>query len=172
MKTTKYIITDPCYILNEETWQEVCHECFDDTPKQYEKFDERISEELNKLAGTTNAVAAGTGFGDWSNTIYCNHSDKVLHSNFFADSGMVCVVEYNDRIIDALNDANYEHLIDNGGAALIETEGDIVIDINTEDPNWTVLSIRDSENNIFHSIDENKDEDDEDEWYDEDEDEC
>lgn len=162
--TTQYIITDPCYILDDTTWSNVCNECFDNSPEQYEKFDKRISEELNKLAGTTNALASGTGYGDWSNYIRCSNYDKVLQAEFFADSGMVCVVEYNEAIKQALIAKNNQSLIEKGGIALIKTEGTVKVKMDTRDSNWTVVEIKDDNDN-FNSMLPTDDEE-EDEWED------
>lgn len=168
--TKQYVITDPCYIIDDNTWSNVCNECFDDSPEQYENFNKRITQELNKLAGTTNAIAVETGFGDWSNSIHATNGHKVLQSDFFADSGMVCVVEYNDKTKQAFVEQNNEKLIERGGCALIETEGDVIIKADTSDKNWTIIEIDDDETH-FYSDDHIycDDEDYDDEWIEDDE---
>lgn len=167
---TKYVITDPCYIIPEITWDKACKEIFNDSPDQYENFNKRITKELNDLAGTTNAVASETGYGDWENCMHCSNDNKIIATDFYADSGMVCVVEYNDAIQKALTDNNNDKLIERGGCALIETEGNVEIEINHDDPNWAVIHIED-DNDAFQSlIPTYEDEDDEESW-DEEEDE-
>lgn len=148
----KYIITDPCYVLSNDTWSDICNQCKDDDFYNG-TFDRLVSEALNKLAGTTNAVASATGFGDWSNCMHCSNDDKIIQSDFFADSGMVCVVEYNDKIKAALEANNNSRLIDEdvGGAALIDTEGEVEITMNHDDSNWTVVEIED-EVDAFNSL--------------------
>ena len=165
---TKYIITDPCYILSNEVWDNICSQCEHDDFSNG-KFDTLCTEALNKLAGTTNAVACGTGFGDWSNSICCSNDDKVIESDFFADSGMVCVVEYNEAIQNALGN---DELISKGGIALIETEGEVVIEMDTSNSEWTMVYIEDDEDE-FNSMpfDEEDEEEDYDEEDEEDEDE-
>lgn len=147
---TKYIITDPCYVLSDDTWSNICNQCKNEDFYNG-TFDRLASEALNKLAGTTNAVASATGFGDWDNCMHCSNEDKIIHTDFFADSGMVCVVEYNDAIQQALKDKDNIRLIEKGGIAVIETEGNVEITMNTEDPNWTVVEIED-DNDVFNSF--------------------
>lgn len=147
---TKYIITDPCYVLSDDTWSNICNQCKNEDFYNG-TFDRLTSEALNKLAGTTNAVASATGFGDWDNCMHCSNEDKIIQTDFFADSGMVCVVEYNDAIQQALKDKDNVRLIEKGGIAVIETEGNVEITMNTEDPNWTVVEIED-DNDVFNSF--------------------
>ena len=166
----QYIITDPCYILDDVTWDNACKEVFDDKSDQYERFNSRITDELNKLAGTTDAQATDTGFGDWENLIHSDDESKVLHCDFFADSGMVCVVEYNDAVKKALTNNDNEKLIERGGIAVIETEGNVTIEFDHTDKNWTEITIQD-DNNVFCSIPSSStyDEDESDELEDEEE---
>lgn len=164
---SKYIITDPCYILNDIVWDNACKECFDDSPEQYANFDKRITQELNKLANTNNALASGTGYGDWNNEIYSSNGRKVLQSEFFADSGMVCVVEYNEFIQKALEEKDNTRLIERGGCALIETVGRVSVKMDMSNKDWTVVEIYDDESH-FHSRDPEEDEE-EDEWIEDDE---
>ena len=159
---TKYIITDPCYILPDATWSDICSQCKNEDFYNG-TFDRLCTEALNKLAGTKNAVASATGYGDWSNCMHCSNDDKIIQSDFFADSGMVCVVEYNDKIQQALKDKQNEKLVDKdkGGAALIETEGEVKITMDTRDSQWTVVEIED-EHDGFNSmlpVDDDEEED-------------
>ena len=147
---TKYIITDPCYVLSDDTWSNICNQCKNEDFYNG-TFDRLTSEALNKLAGTTNAVASATRFGGWDNCMHCSNEDKIIQTDFFADSGMVCVVEYNDAIQQALKDKDNICLIEKGGIAVIETEGNVEITMNTEDPNWTVVEIED-DNDVFNSF--------------------
>lgn len=61
----KYVVTDPCYILSDDKWDECC-KFLDDSPKA---FNEAVSKALTDLSGFP-AFACDTGFGDWSNKIY------------------------------------------------------------------------------------------------------
>ena len=57
----KYVVTDPCYILDNKTWDECC-KFLDDSPKA---FNEAVSKALTDLTGFP-AFACDTGFGDWN----------------------------------------------------------------------------------------------------------
>lgn len=162
----QYIITDPCYILSDTVWQNICKSCKDDDYYNG-TFDNKVTEELNKLANTTTAKASTTGFGDWDN---CIHSDNpteanIIQPDFFADSGMVCVVEYNDNIKQALKDKDNDHLTDEdkGGAAVIEIQDDSDIDIemDTSDTNWTQVKISTPNENFWSMYPYDSDDDDE-----------
>jgi len=143
--TQQYIITDPCYILPDVTWDRICNEC--ENEDYYNgKFDNLVTQALNEIAGTTNAKASSTGFGDWSNSMHSSDDNKIMQSDFYADSGMVCVVEYTKKF----QSKETNELIERGGAALIKTEGDVKIKMNTDDPNWTVVEI-DDDTDSFNS---------------------
>ena len=146
----KYIITDPCYILDRETWGKCC-----DAAKMPsgewndEVFNAHVADALKVLTDSA-AYACQTGFGDWTNRIY---GSNVLYPEFVADSGMVCVAEFNDKVENSLK-TKYptSKFLKNGLAALIECEGDIKVEFDTEDINWTVVYIKDSKGNWFESM--------------------
>lgn len=169
MVKKQYIITDPCYILDDVTWGNICDQCKSEDFYNG-TFDSLVTKELNKLASTTDAQATHTGFGDWENLIHSDDESKVLHGDFFADSGMVCVVEYNDAIRKALINNDNEKLIERGGVAVIETEGNVTIEFDHTDKSWTEITIQD-DNNVFCSIPASStyDEDESDEWEDDEE---
>ena len=54
----KYVVTDPCYILSDDKWDECC-KFLDDSPKA---FNEAVSKALTDLSGFP-AFACDTGFG-------------------------------------------------------------------------------------------------------------
>lgn len=87
---TKYVVTDPCYILNDDGWDECC-KFLDNSPKA---FNEAVSKALTDLTGFS-AYACDTGFGDWSNKIYGSY---IIHKEFCADSGMVCFCRLTSEI--------------------------------------------------------------------------
>ena len=129
----KLLVTDPCYLISDDDWSNVCNACFKedgDEEKALNKFNEMITELLKLNSGDKKAIADRTGFGDWMNSI----DDKM----FYADSGMVCVVEDTEKL------RNY--LLDKGmdlptGVAHLEVEDDAEYKINTEDPTWSVVEI-------------------------------
>lgn len=86
----KYVVTDPCYILDNKTWDECC-KFLDDSPKT---FNDAVSKALTDLTGFP-AYVCDTGFGDWSNKIYGSY---IIHKEFCADSGMVCVCRLTPEI--------------------------------------------------------------------------
>lgn len=158
---TKYIITDPCYILSDEVWNNICSQCENDDFSNG-KFDTLCTEALNKLAGTTNAVACGTGWGDWSNRMHSSNDDKIIEADFFADAGMVCAVEYNEAIQNALIAKGNDGLISKGGIALIETKGEVIIEMDIRNSEWTVVNIEDDEDGFTSMVPPFDEEDEED----------
>lgn len=153
MSKTQYLITDPCYVLPDEVWNKCCDVALDDTPEAYDRFDDTVTEELKQYSGSNNAKACRTGFGDWCNKIDSSGEGvhHIIHSEFGADSGMVCVVEYTDRVKAEFS----KHLFKNGCAALIETEGDVTIYLHQDNPEWTEVEIIDlvpSGDRVYKSI--------------------
>lgn len=53
----KYVVTDPCYILDNKTWDECC-KFLDDSPKT---FNDAVSKALTDLTGFP-AYVCDTGF--------------------------------------------------------------------------------------------------------------
>jgi len=166
----KYIITDPCYILPNDTWDKCC-EIFNsaafkkavedrDFGKQRELFDTEVTSALRKYSGDYKACASSTGFGDWTNAIW---GKRVLKHDFFADAGMVCVCELTDTIQKHIDK---ESTSDNkfNGMAVFETDADITIDFDTSDKEWTVVKVYDKATGqiIIASQDPNDEYDDED----------
>ena len=88
--------------------------------------------------------------------MHCSNDDKIIQSDFFADSGMVCVVEYTNDIKDRIDTT----LIERGGIALIETEGEVKIEMDTNDPNWTVVYIEDDVDSFSSCLPYDEEEDD------------
>ena len=95
--TIKYVVTDPCYILDNDVWSKCC-EVFDkykDDEFMYQRFDEAVSKALIEYTGYP-AFACGTGFGDWSNQL---SGIGVIKPDFFADAGMVCVCRLTSKML-------------------------------------------------------------------------
>ena len=146
---TKYIITDPCYLIPDDDWSKCC-EIFDseaykkamenrDYEMQRELFDNGITAALQKYSSDYKAKACSTGYGDWTNDIW---GVNVLKHDFFADSGMVCVCELTDTIKNHI-DANSNGFKEYHGMAVFETDKDIAIEFDTSDSDWTVIRIKD-----------------------------
>ena len=131
---TKYVITDPCYIVDEKTWDK----CLKDFPN----FPKLIAEHLTKLT-KEKAYASDTGFGDWSNGLISK--DGYLGS-FGADSGMVSVCKYTKKVAERLSE------IFAGCYCVFEADGPLDVVFDTSDKQWTVVYIEDVLGNEFQSL--------------------
>ena len=131
---TKYVITDPCYIVDEKTWDK----CLKDFPN----FPKLIAEHLTKLT-KEKAYASDTGFGDWSNGLISK--DGYLGS-FGADSGMVSVCKYTKKVAERLSG------IFAGCYCVFEADGPLDVVFDTSDKQWTVVYIEDVLGNEFQSL--------------------
>ena len=131
---TKYVITDPCYIVDEKTWDK----CLKDFPN----FPKLIAEHLTKLT-KEKAYASDTGFGDWSNGLIGN--DGYIGS-FGADSGMVSVCKYTKKVAERLSG------IFAGCYCVFEADGPLDVVFDTSDKQWTVVYIEDVLGNEFQSL--------------------
>lgn len=151
MKLVKYIVTDPCYILDDDTWNE-CYKVFDTYKNDefmYQRFDEAVSKALTKLTGHQ-SYACDTGFGDWCNKIY---GLSVIKHDFCADAGMVCVCRLNHKVLDNLYKNNGEENA-LSGAAIFEMSEDIDIEFDVSNKDWTVVTIKDKQTgNVVKSMD-------------------
>lgn len=140
---TKFIVTDPCYILPHKIWNTCC-EVFrnknnDSDDLIYEKFDKVVQEELRKFSGTDKAWAGSTGIGDWSNTLNSVSNEiKIIEGDFVADSGMVCCTELTSSVKKSLID-NYGKLI--GALFEVSDSSDITCEIDKSDKTWTIIRI-------------------------------
>lgn len=136
---TKYIITDPCYIVDEKTWDK----CLKDFPN----FPKLIAEHLTELT-KEKAYASDTGFGDWSNALF---NSKGCVGYFGADSGMVSVCKYTRKVANKLSG------IFGGCYCIFEAEGPLNVVFDTSNKQWTVVGIEDVVGNEWSTL--NADED-------------
>ena len=151
---TKYIVTDPCYIVrNDYIWEQFCKFWFDG---KYEEAEAVVSAEV----GTPVRISE-TGFGDWTNHIY---GPGVIENEFFADAGMVCVCELTDKIVDTMTEEYHRVL-----GAIFEADEVQDIEFDTSDRSWTVVKIR-TDKGLIESEEPDEDEDEyfEDDYDDED----
>lgn len=137
---TKYIITDPCYLLSHNDWASLFHDLDLCTEAGRNELNSRIEFALEKLTGSKSWVAE-TGYGDWSNVIIGNVFDG--RSDFCADSGTVCVCKYTPEL--------EKIKITDWAAAIIEAEGEITVEMDTSNPHWTIVRIEDSYGNKWRS---------------------
>ena len=131
---TKYVITDPCYIVDEKTWDK----CIKDFPN----FPKLIAEHLTKLT-KEKAYASDTGFGDWSNGLISK--DGYLGS-FGADSGMVSVCKYTKKVDERLSG------IFAGCYCVFEADGPLDVVFDTSNKQWTVVNIKHAVGNEFQTL--------------------
>ena len=154
----KYAVTDPCYLLSRETWDKCCEVFNNDDKHMYEKFDEEVSKALSEFTGFP-AYACGTGFGDWSNSIW---GSGVIKGDFLADAGMVCVCRLTDNILEHLK-KKYGDTNSLSGIALFEMSENIKVDFDVSNSDWTIVTIKDLQTGVTIQS-EYEDEDKDDSW--------
>ena len=125
----QYVVTDPCYILPDDVWNECIEKAGENDAGWCDRFDEQVAFVGSK------AWAERTGFGDWSNVLY---GPNIKHDQFCADSGMFSVCEFNDKVKEALKDCP-EHCY-----AVFETEGTISVEFDNSESDWHVAKIKSS----------------------------
>lgn len=158
----KFVVTDPCYIVNEDVWSEACKHIDENGLIDYPRFEEVISN-----ACGTKVDICDTGYGDWSNSI-SGPSGHIINRDFCADAGMVCVAKLTPEIEEHLDmDLDEPNPI----AAVIDVTDITEVSWRGSD-NWTKLCIETPEG-LFESEDdpnlEDDEDEDEDDWDDDDE---
>lgn len=141
MTTTK-VITDPCYFLTPEQWDE----CFASTrgmpyvPERRRKIkaasrkiQAAIRRKLEEVTGAK-AWVSDTGYGDWTNCIY---GPDVTQAKFLADAGLVCVCDFTDSVKQALSKINHR------AYALIEATEKIKVRFTGVNDGWCRVFITD-----------------------------
>lgn len=126
----RMIITDPCYLISDRDWIALCDACLvkkDD----YNKFLEMLADLLRVVSGDEKAILDSTGFGDWSN--------EIGNKDFYADSGLVCVVEHTDKLDKYLDKENVDFRPDL--LAEVEYEMENSRRIDTSNPEWSVVRL-------------------------------
>lgn len=141
----KVIVTDPCYLITNKDWDSACKYCFksennDNQNEELQNFKNFVQDLLRVVSGDELAVVNDTGFGDWSN--------KIDGQTFYADSGMVCVVEDTNKLEKYLNKNDIKLPI---GVAYIDVDSNATYEIDTSDRNWSVVRIH-SGNKIIGSL--------------------
>lgn len=128
MKTI--IVTDPCYILTNRDWDGLCKKYLSNSDDGLVEFRNQVQKVLRIISGDEKALADDTGYGDWVNSI-----DGQM---FYADSGMVCVVEYTDKLKKYLEK---EDIMLPTGVAYVETGDDVTYRIDRKNPEWSRVII-------------------------------
>ena len=142
MKTKTIIITDPCYILNNEDWDELCEKYLGEESEEGD-FEFNVAKKLQEISGDEKAVVGQTGFGDWEN--------EIDGQTFFADSGMVCVVEETDKLKKYMAEP-----LPFGGAARLKVPETAFYELSFLNSRWTKVIIweEDFSKKIAESADE------------------
>ena len=109
------IITDPCYLLKDEDWEELGETYGYDNLKQY------LSEKHN----FGELVCGDTGFGDWSNMIIEYETDNVV-GRFTADAGMFIVCTASDLTNYGYDKDKLDRLWKFGSLAIIPNYSGVV----------------------------------------------
>lgn len=141
----KYLVTDPCYLLaldskNRDRIWNLCMNDIYDSDQNHTYYDRTnytgVQKILSEELGINVLLVSDTGYGDWSNSI-SSASDhiKIIKNEFYADAGMMCVVEINEKL------ENY--LKDNSIGAIFESDIPVSVYVDDSDSNWYVLKITD-----------------------------
>ena len=128
---TRYVLTDPCYILPREIWAACCKKVSDE-----KAFSNAVAKALQDFTGDEEARAVTTGGGDWCNQVK-GSSKKIISANFTSDSGTACFCAFNDIVKKALEN----NRIKEGCYAVLELEGDFTFTYDLNDKNWTEIYI-------------------------------
>ena len=165
----KYLVTDPCYLLglDEANRDSIWHNCMNDMfngdtgDVKYEDGTNYtgVQKILSEALGVNILRVSDTGYGDWSNTLTSSSKHiKVIQPEFYADAGMMCVVEINEKLENFLK----EHDI----GAIFESDCEISVDVDNDDSSWYVLKIM-NENGWeeLASSEEPEQEDEDEEFY-------
>lgn len=107
MNTPKFLIADPCYILDKETWQSLCDKGTDTADEEFEgSWIEAFKDALAKYLfnNATEEEKEGLGLADFRHGIistYAGDGDyyattlKGDSSRISVDSGIIAIVPYS-----------------------------------------------------------------------------
>lgn len=136
------LITDPCYIIKDKEWDELCNRHLGEDAQEGD-FEQALSKRLQEISGDKKAIVGNTGFGDWDNMID--------GQSFYADSGLVCVVEETKALRNYIGGEPYPL----GGVARIKVPESAFYELNFMNPRWTKVIIWDGfDKKIAESLDE------------------
>ena len=113
------IITDPCYLMKDEDWDEYLDKMFQTSLVDYLRNEHNFGE----------VIAADTGIGDWSNEVYTVDGEDTTLGEFTADAGMVAVFTASDLTNYGYDEDELKRLVKNGCATIIPNySGDIMLE--------------------------------------------
>ena len=131
------IVTDPCYLILNKDWDKLCNEYLTGGDKQYTNFASAVESFLRDISGDKFAVAGDTGFGDWSN--------EIDEQAFYADSGMVCVVEETEKLKEYLGGFKF------GLGARLTVNQSATYEIDQSNPDWSIVRVNDVDK-VYESL--------------------
>ena len=155
----KYLITDPCYLLDldsknkDRIWNLCINDMYDSD--HHDKYDDRtdytgVQKILSEELGINVLRVSDTGYGDWSNSISSSSEHiKIIKNEFYADAGMMCVVEINDKLENFLKD--------NSIGAIFESDIPVSVHVDDSYSDWFILRIAD-ENDCYELVSSEGDE--------------
>ena len=140
----KILVTDPCYLISNDDWDNLCEMTNQevkstDVEEWCKRFSENVTSRLVLISGDSKAVADNTGFGDWAN--------EIGGKPFYADAGMVCVVKCTDALKEYMDKDMEPPII---GLAILEVPDDAYYEIDTENPEWSVVKIYNSDGDLLY----------------------
>lgn len=130
-KGEKIVITDPCYILTDET-RDLLRE------KVYNGDSEGWEERLSKVLAENTPIKLNmrTGYGDWTNRmIGFGDQNYILNDEFCADGGEVCAIALSD-----LEQYNPEAILSSHMTAIIECFDDMDVEF-IPDSDWSLINV-------------------------------
>ena len=107
MNTTKFLIADPCYILDKETWQSLCDEATDTADEKFEgnwkkAFRDALARYLfnnateeEKRGVSLADFRQGVGFACMGDGDYYAETKKGNSGRVSVDSGIVAIIPYS-----------------------------------------------------------------------------
>lgn len=148
-----YLVTDPCYLLHldpknkDRIWNLCINDMYDsDNSDKYEDRTDYtgVQKILSEELGINVLRVSDTGYGDWANSISSTSEHiKIIKNKFFADAGMMCVVEINDKLENFLKD--------NSIGAIFESDIPVSVHVDDSYSDWFILRIAE-ENDCYELV--------------------
>ena len=105
------IITDPCYIMNDEDWEHFLSLELTSKPIGLDNY-------LRQYHNFGEVIGADTGYGDWNNEVIDSKSNEAV-GEFTADAGMVIVCTASDLTNYGYDREKFLDLVERGCIAVI-----------------------------------------------------
>ena len=105
------IITDPCYIMDDEDWEHFLSLELTSKPIGLDNY-------LRQYHNFGEVIGADTGYGDWNNEVIDSKSNEAV-GEFTADAGMVIVCTASDLTNYGYDREKFLDLVERGCIAVI-----------------------------------------------------